>query len=98
MITDTIYTENSIRTFTGKVFDLKILDPDSICIEDKLMKVIAQKFGFDYPLNPEIKKIDGDFLNLEWNAFVENNDSSFPLYSPEEAEKQFLAMFEFLVE
>lgn len=28
------YTENSIRTFTGKVFDLKILDPDSICIED----------------------------------------------------------------
>ncbi len=29
-----IYTENSIRTYTGKVFDLKILDPDSICIED----------------------------------------------------------------
>lgn len=28
------YTENSIRTYTGKVFDLKILDPDSICIED----------------------------------------------------------------
>jgi 5'-deoxynucleotidase YfbR-like HD superfamily hydrolase len=167
MITDTIYTENSIRTFTGKVFDLKILDPDSICIEDiahglantarfagqlpklysvaqhsfhvaqnaskenqlaallhdaseaymgdmpspfkkllpdfkefedKLMKVIAQKFGFDYPLNSEIKKIDGDFLNLEWNAFVENNDSTFPLYSAEEAEKQFLAMFVFLTE
>ena len=29
-----VYTENSIRTFTGKVFDLKILDPESICIED----------------------------------------------------------------
>jgi len=167
MITDTIYTENSIRTFTGKVFDLKILDPDSICIEDiahglsntarfaghlpklysvaqhsfhvaqsaskenqlaallhdaseaylgdmpspfkkmlpdykeqedRLMKVIAQKFGFDYPLHPEIKKIDGDFLNIEWNAFVENNDSSFPLYSPEEAEKQFLVMFKIITE
>ena len=29
-----IYTENAIRTFTGKVFDLKILDPESICIQD----------------------------------------------------------------
>ncbi len=28
------YTENSIRTFTGKAFDLKILDPETICIED----------------------------------------------------------------
>jgi hypothetical protein len=28
------YTEHSIRTFTNKVFDLEILDPDSICIED----------------------------------------------------------------
>ena len=34
MIDNNIYTENSIRTFTGKVFDLKILDPESICIED----------------------------------------------------------------
>lgn len=165
MITDTIYTENSIRTYTGKVFDLKILDPDSICIEDiahglantarfagqlpklysvaqhsfhvaqsaskenqlaallhdaseaylgdmpspfkkimpdykalenKLMAAIAQKFGFDYPLHPEIKKIDNDYLNLEWNAFVENKDSEFPVYTPESAKKQFLFMFEFL--
>lgn len=162
MITDTIYTENSIRTFTGKVFDLKILDPDSICIEDiahglantarfagqlpklysvaqhsfhvaqsasienrlaallhdaseaylgdmpspfkkmlpdykvqedRLMKVIAKKFGFDYPLHPEIKKIDGELLNLEWNAFVERKDSSFPLYTPEYAKAIFLNMF-----
>lgn len=28
------YTNNSIRTYTGKVFDLAILDPDSIDIED----------------------------------------------------------------
>ena len=34
-MTDTnIYTENSIRTNTGKVFDLKLMDPESICIED----------------------------------------------------------------
>lgn len=29
-----IYTEHSIRTYSGKVFDIEILDPDSICIED----------------------------------------------------------------
>lgn len=34
MILDQEYSENSIRTFTGKVFDIKILDPKSICIED----------------------------------------------------------------
>lgn len=34
MTDNNIYTENSIRTFTGKVFDLKIMDPESICIED----------------------------------------------------------------
>jgi len=33
-LTDKTYTPNSIRTFTGKTFDLKIMDPESICIED----------------------------------------------------------------
>ena len=28
------YTRHSIRTFSGKVFDLEIMEPDSICIED----------------------------------------------------------------
>lgn len=31
---DQHYTENAIRTYTGKAFDLLILDPDTICIED----------------------------------------------------------------
>lgn len=39
------YTENSIRTFTGKVFDLKILDPESICIED-IAHALAQTARF----------------------------------------------------
>jgi hypothetical protein len=34
MTLDQQYTENSIRTYTGKCFDIKILDPESICIED----------------------------------------------------------------
>lgn len=162
MITDTIYTDNSIRTFTGKVFDLKILDPDSICIEDiahglantarfagqlpkfysvaqhsfhvaqsaskenqlaallhdaseaylgdmpspfkkmmpdykalenKLMAAIAQKFGFDYPLNHEIKKIDNRLLNREWDYFIEKEIFYFPVYSRKKAKKLFLKMF-----
>jgi hypothetical protein len=157
----TIYTENSIRTYTGKVFDLKILDPDTICIEDiahglshtarfagqlekfysvaqhsffvannvspqnrlaallhdaseaylgdmpspfkkmlpdykeqedRLMKVIANKFGFKYPLDPEIKNIDAFFLNEEWNSCVEKKNT-LPHYTPEIAKEKFLEMF-----
>ena len=33
-INDPKWTPNSIRTYTGKVFDLAVMDPDSICIED----------------------------------------------------------------
>lgn len=31
---DQQYTEHSIRTYSGKVFDLTVLDPGTICIED----------------------------------------------------------------
>jgi hypothetical protein len=158
-ITDNnIYTENSIRTFTGKVFDLKILDPDSICIEDiahslaytprfgghlplpysvaqhsvhvmeqcspdlqlaallhdaseayigdmpspfkklmpdykkledNLMKVIAKKFGFEYPLHTEIKYADNALLNIEWEAYV-NKSFKHSVWHPEEAKNIFI--------
>ena len=39
-------------------------------IEDRLMKVIAKKFGFDYPLNDEIKKVDEMMLQLEWDCLM----------------------------
>lgn len=162
-----MWTENSIRTYTGKVFDLKILDPESICIEDiahglsltarfgghleklysvaqhsfyvsqnvsrenqlaallhdaseaymgdmpspfkkmmpdfkqcedNLMKVIAKKFGFEYPLHSEIKKADAYLLKIEWDSYVAKTSQPIPYFSPEEAEKQFLLMFKFLTE
>ena len=162
MITDTIYTENSIRTYTGKVFDLKIMDPDSICIEDiahalsytarfgghlekmlsvaqhsvyvtecvpeeyrlaallhdaseaymgdmpspfkklmpdfkeienKLMNVIAKKFGFEYPLNVKIKIADQTMLTSEWDNFVELSRKDLEYWTPEEAKKIFLQYF-----
>lgn len=39
-------------------------------IEDRLMQVIADKFGFEWPLAPEIKKADTEMLSMEWNGLV----------------------------
>lgn len=156
-----IYTENSIRTYTGKVFDLKIMDPDSICIEDiahalsntarfgghlnrlysvaqhscyvainsskenmlaallhdaseayigdmpspfksmmpdyqeienRLMAVIAKKFGFQFPLVEEIHREDQNMFQVEWRELV-LGDNPESYQSPERAEKLFLDMF-----
>ena len=166
ILDNNIYTENSIRTYTGKVFDLKILDPESICIEDiahalsytarfaghlpvmysvaqhsalacrlaskenklaallhddseayigdmpspfkkmmpeykaiedNLMRVIADKYGFKYPLNLEIKKIDKKLLNIEWDSLV-NKSVEINVWSPEESKIAFLSAFNSLSE
>ena len=157
------YPENSIRTFTGKIFDLKILDPESICIEDiahglscaarfaghleyfysvaqhsvliaeevegefkieallhdaseaylgdmpspfkkimpefkeyenKLMRVIASKYGFPFPLSGHVKFWDKRMLQIEWDSFI---DKSIPLqiepWSPAYSKFRFLDMW-----
>jgi len=162
IINQTQFTENSIRTYTGKSFDLKLMHPDSISIEDiahalshtsryaghleqhysvaqhsvliaqhvsnknrlaallhdgseaylgdmpspfkkmmpefrafedKLMQVIAQKFGFEFPLHPEIKEWDHNFLNIEIESFIEGSNI-LDYWSPEKSEQRFLEMFE----
>lgn len=155
------YTENSVRTFTDKVFDLKIMDPESICIEDiahglsytprfgaqltgflsvaqhcclvasevsnehkladllhdateaylgdmpspfkklmpdfvyhenRLMHVIAEKYGFDFPLHKEVKLADKYMLEVEWEQCVVFNNSAF-YWTPKQAEARFLELF-----
>lgn len=39
-------------------------------IEDKLMRVIAKKFGFDYPLHEDIKRADELALTAEWGCLM----------------------------
>lgn len=39
-------------------------------IEYNLMRVIAEKFGFQYPLSPEVKKVDELLLQLEWDVLM----------------------------
>ncbi|MFN8238611.1 MAG: hypothetical protein U0T77_10625 [Chitinophagales bacterium] len=43
-------------------------------IEDRLMKVLAEKFQFEYPLNDEVKSIDKIVLELEWNQLMLQKD------------------------
>ena len=155
------FTENAIRTFTDKAFDLKIMDPESICIEDiahglantprwagqlngflsvaqhaclvasevdaefklaallhdaseaylgdmpspfkklmpdfaahenRLMKIIAEKYGFEFPLSKEIKQADYKLLKVEWYECVVKNNTAF-YWTPKHAEMWFLKRF-----
>lgn len=42
-------------------------------LEDKLMKKISDKFKFDYPLSIEVKEVDKQMLEYEWNKYVIGN-------------------------
>jgi len=39
-------------------------------IENGLMKVIAEKFGFEYPLSKEVKEVDEFLLQSEWDTIM----------------------------
>ena len=162
----TTYTQTSIRTFTGKAFDLRIMDPDTICIEDiahalahtarfgghlqrlysvaqhsvyactlvsrelqlaallhdaaeaylgdmpspfknmlpdfrkleaKLMTVIADKYGFEYPLHPNIKRADVVMFQREWGNFVTGERNSLYYMSPMDAERLFLTTYKSII-
>lgn len=67
--------------------------PDYKSTEHKFMLVIADKFGFEYPLNKEIKQIDADLLQLEWENLVLTDNPDFNCWSQKKAKKMFLKMF-----
>lgn len=76
-------------------------------LEERMMNVIAKKYGFNWPVSPLVKEIDNRVLLTE-KLFVLNPgpgwnlDKSYSPYSdleiksiqPLEAEKQFLLRFE----
>ena len=53
------------------------MNPDSLSnykeIEDSLMRVIADKFGFPYPLSLATKDIDNHMLQWEWESLMLNS-------------------------
>lgn len=62
-------------------------------IENNLMVVIAEKFGFEYPLHPKVKNIDEIQLRYEWEKFMLNNPGSNRCWTSMEAKNKFLQSF-----
>jgi hypothetical protein len=72
--------------------------PEYRAIEDKLMKVIAQKLNFDYPVHDEIKLVDNKMLQFEWDFLMQGFDKPKHLvktecYTSSEAKKLFLEKY-----
>lgn len=72
--------------------------------EDLIMQVIANKFGFQYPLDSSIHAVDHKMLHTEaklllpgspWldSSQAYNNIQKLPKVNPEEAEEAFLQAF-----
>lgn len=67
--------------------------PDYIEVENNLMKVIAEKFKIEYPIHPEVKKVDKEQLEWEWeNIMIKNNRSLSNAIS--QIERQFISIYE----
>ena len=61
--------------------------------EDKLMKIIFKKYDLEWPLNPNIKKIDKKMLLIEWDNLAVTDNKEFKCWSPNKAKKEFLKLY-----
>jgi hypothetical protein len=70
--------------------------PEYKNIESNLMKVIADKFGFEWPMNGSVHMVDKRMLQAEWDCVMlgEKEYSFIKCWSPEEAKAKFLECFE----
>lgn len=62
-------------------------------IEDSLMKIIAEKYGFNYPLSAEVRNIDEIMLQKEWESLMLRNNREIIPLTKKTAEKLFLKTF-----
>lgn len=65
--------------------------PDYLNLEDNLMKAIANKFNFLYPLSYEVKQTDKQMLEYEWNKYVTRKEKFNA--SPEYVKELFLDLY-----
>lgn len=75
---------------------IKLGMPQYNDIEDKLMKVIADKFGFAHHKSDEVAQIDHFMLEREWDVLMLGKFDKFPrigCVSPNEAKRRFLVAF-----
>lgn len=63
-------------------------------IEDGLMKLIAAKYGFEYPFHANIKEVDEKMLRIEWNTLMLEKPGGFEVYNSQKAKLFFMKKFE----
>lgn len=89
---------DAAEAYLGDVINpLKVLLEDYKKIEEKLLYLIAKKFGFNYPICAEVKKADSYMLIVEYKRFFTNSPVAsgidiIPL-PPKVAEELFLKTF-----
>lgn len=64
-------------------------------IEHKLMMLIAEKYGFSYPLEDPVKAIDHKMLVFEWEHLMLQTPTSsqFLCWDPIHSEREFLRIY-----
>lgn len=83
---------------------VKMEMPEFSIIEDKLMKVIAKKFGFQYPLPEDIVTIDNRLVKEEFYYLMLDYPiwglppAPIQLYEPLKAEEAFLETYQNIVD
>lgn len=60
-------------------------------IEDNMMKVLSEKFGFEYPFDDKIKEIDKTELKFEWDNIMIGNHK--PICTRQRSKKMFLGLY-----
>lgn len=68
---------------------LKNLLPDYVKLETELMEIIADKYGFNYPLDKRVKVADLEMLHREYNGIM-LEDEPFTCWSQQNAKEIFL--------
>lgn len=64
--------------------------------ENRMMQIVADKFGFKYPLSKEIKEADMIALRWEWEHDVLGSEFTKKGYSPKVARQMFHHRFNML--
>lgn len=73
---------------------VKQMLPEYYTIEYRLMEVIAEKFGFDFPLHEHIADADNTILEAEWELLMTGKAGNYSPKEPVVARLEFLQAFD----
>lgn len=66
--------------------------PEYTAVESHLMAFLAFEFGFKYPMPEEVKEIDREALNEEWNQMFNGSSYNHP-YVTVDVESDFIELY-----